>query len=78
MSRGLGWLWVMGTVLWIAAIAWLARANWPTLSLDLSPTDPQVRSALSEAVTAHVLRYAGVALIPPLLALIVLRAAGRP
>lgn len=69
--------WVLGSLVWVAAIAYLARQGWPHLPLDVPASDPQVGAALQKAVTAHLLRYGGLALIPPALALIVLKASGR-
>lgn len=75
MTRYVAWL--LGTLVWIAVIVYLARQGWPHMPLDVPASDPQVRAALQKAVTAHLLRYGGLALIPPALALVVLKASGR-
>ncbi len=69
--------WAVVSLIWAAVIAYLARQSWPVLPLDVPANDPQVRAALQSAVTAHLLRYGGLAVIPPALALIVVKASGR-
>lgn len=68
-----GWAWAAVSLVWLATIAWLARGDWPRLSLDMSPSDPQVQAALANAVVTHLLRYGGLAFIPPALAYVAMR-----
>ena len=67
--RGLLLGWAVLTLIWIAGIAQLSVANWPTIPLDISVNDPALRAALDRATRTHVLRSAVIALAPPLLLL---------
>lgn len=62
------------SVVWIAAVYFVAIDTWPAFSLDLSPVDDGTRSAYDAAVTGHIVRYALAAVFPPLIAFGVMRA----
>lgn len=65
------------SLMWIAAVGYLAGLRWPRVPLDMSPNDPATLDALNAAVLQHVLLYGALALIPPLVLLIAQRFAGR-
>lgn len=77
MSRALFWFLALASLAWIVAVAYLARAGWPAFSMDLSAADPAVRAAYDRAINAHVLRYAAIALVPPVIAMLLARFASR-
>lgn len=69
MRRVLLWLALALGLVWLAAGAYLCWHAWPSMPLDLNPTDPATRAAYARAVTIHALRCTLVSLGPPLLLL---------
>jgi hypothetical protein len=67
--RRLLWLWAILALAWIAAIAYVCLAAWPSMPLDISANDPATRAAFARAVSAHLVRCSILALAPPLLLL---------
>ena len=68
---------LLASLVWIAAIAYIGLRAWPVMSLDMAAGDPQVRAAYDAAVMAHVLRYALLAVAPPLALLLLARLLSR-
>lgn len=64
--------WILAT-LWIAAVAYLCLAAWPTIPLDLDAKDPALQAAYERARLLHAVRYALAALVPAALLLAVAR-----
>lgn len=60
MARSL----VVIACIWIAGVAYVAGTTWPVFPLDMPASDPQVRAAYDNAVWAHIVRYALIALVP--------------
>ncbi len=54
---------ILGCI-WIVGIAYLAGITWPVFPLDMPAQDPQVRAAYDSAISAHLIRYALIALVP--------------
>ena len=68
MSRLPALIWLVASAAWVVAIAFLAVNAWPHMPHDISHTDPATRAAYDSAVMMHAVRYAALALLPPLLA----------
>ncbi|HWB45989.1 MAG TPA: hypothetical protein VG900_11160 [Hyphomicrobiaceae bacterium] len=60
------WLWLLASLVWVAAVAVVAARGWPHIPLDVSAGDPATRAAYDRAVRAYALRHALAALLPPL------------
>ena len=69
LRRRLLWLWAVLALAWIAGIAYVCLAAWPSMPLDISANDPATRAEFACAVSAHVVRCSILALAPPLLLL---------
>jgi hypothetical protein len=67
--RRLLWVWAALSLVWLAGVAYVCLAAWPSLPLDLSANDAATRSALVRAIAAHGLRSAILGLAPPLVLL---------
>jgi hypothetical protein len=67
--RRLLWLWAVLALAWIAGIAYVCLAAWPSMPLDISANDPATRTAFARAIFAHAMRCSILALTPPLLLL---------
>jgi hypothetical protein len=65
--RLLFWAWLVLSLVWIGGVAYTCVGAWPSIPLDLSPNDPETRSAFGRAVTSHAVRCALLAALPPLL-----------
>jgi hypothetical protein len=61
------------SLLWLGAVAHFAWQGWPSVPLDMSPTDPATRTAYDNAVTAHLIRYGLAGLVPVLIVYAVAR-----
>jgi hypothetical protein len=67
--RRLLWLWVLLALAWIAGIAYVCLAAWPSMPLDISANDPATRAAFARAIFRHAVRCSILGLAPPLLLL---------
>jgi hypothetical protein len=67
--RRLLWLWALLALVWIAGIAYVCQAAWPSMPLDISANDPATRAAFARAIVGHAVRCSILALAPPLLLL---------
>lgn len=77
MNRSvLFWIWLIAAVLWIGAVAYYASGSAPIFSLDLG-NDEGTRMAYDRAVVWHWARAAVMALLPPAVVLVIMRAVFR-
>ena len=67
--RRLLWLWAAVSLAWLGGVAYVCLSVWPSIPLDLSPSDPATRSALARAVATHAIRCTVLGLTPPLVLL---------
>jgi hypothetical protein len=51
---------------WIAGIAYVCLAAWPSIPLDISANDPATRAAFARAIFRHAVRCVAFGLTPPL------------
>jgi hypothetical protein len=61
--------WLVVSLLWAAAMAYLCYASWPRVPLDISAIDPATVEALRAMILKHVGFYGLVSAVPPLLVL---------
>lgn len=64
--RTLTALWAVISLAWMGAVGYACVNAWPHMSLDLSTIDPQTQAAFDQAQMMHVLYYAAIAIVPPL------------
>lgn len=61
--------WLLLSLAWLGAVAYVCAAAWPSLPLDLSPNDAATRAAFQRAIVAHAVRCGVLGLAPPLVLL---------
>ena len=66
--------WLVVSIVWAGAMAYLCTASWPHVPLDISAADPATAVALRAAILSHVGLYGLLAIGPPLLVLLAARA----
>lgn len=65
-------LWLAASLVWVAGAAYFGWANAPALPFD-SGNDAETQAALNAAQSAHWMRSALIALIPPAVLLVALK-----
>ncbi len=61
--------WLLLSLAWLGAVAYVCAAAWPSLPLDLSPNDAATRAAFQRAIATHVVRCGLLGVAPPLVLL---------
>ncbi|HKZ97117.1 MAG TPA: hypothetical protein VJ045_09065 [Hyphomicrobiaceae bacterium] len=59
--------WLVLSIIWAGAMAYLCIASWPEVPLDISAIDPATVVALRAAIIRHAGLYALLAIGPPVL-----------
>jgi hypothetical protein len=62
--------WFALSLIWAAAMFYLAYSTWPQVPLDISPIDPATVEAMRGAILKHSLFYGLLSAGPPLVALL--------
>lgn len=61
-------VWLLFSLVWVAAMAYWCFQSWPRLPLDVSSIDPETLKILEAAKWRHLAEHAVAALLPPALA----------
>jgi len=62
--------WLVLSLIWTAAVAYLGYTSAPHVPMDMSATDPATVEALRAATTRHAIMYGLLAAVPPAIALV--------
>lgn len=65
-------IWLIAATVWLLVVAYTAHQTWPVMSLDLG-NDAGTRAAYDNAVMSHALFYSLMGVVPPFVALALLR-----
>jgi len=63
-------VWLVLSLVWAGAVAYVAYITMPHVPLDLSPSDPATQDALRAATGRHAILYGLLAAAPPAIALV--------
>jgi hypothetical protein len=63
-------VWLVLSLAWTGAVAYVAYTTVPHVPLDMSPSDPATQDALRAAMSRHAILYGLLAAAPPAIALV--------
>ncbi len=63
-------VWLVLSLAWTGAVAYVAYSTAPHVPFDLSPSDPATQEALRAATGRHAILYGLLAAVPPAIALV--------